>query len=104
MNELTTLGLDLAKNGFHPIGCDASGKEEKRKRLTRRQLHPYLGQLDAPCRIAMAACGSAHNRARQLKALDHAVRLIPLGLRRVQSRRHTSTSESAPNPTYPAAV
>jgi len=31
MQEITTVGLDLAKNLFHLIGCNAHGKEVKRK-------------------------------------------------------------------------
>ncbi|MCY4471012.1 MAG: IS110 family transposase, partial [Thiotrichales bacterium] len=33
MNEITTIGLDLAKQVFHVVGCDARGKGVKRKRL-----------------------------------------------------------------------
>jgi hypothetical protein len=33
MSEITTIGLDLAKNVFHLVGCDSNGKEVKRKML-----------------------------------------------------------------------
>ena len=35
MNEVTTIGLDLAKQVFHAVGCDARGKVV-RKRMLRR--------------------------------------------------------------------
>jgi len=38
MGEITTIGLDLAKNVFHLVGCDSNGKEVKRKMLTRGKL------------------------------------------------------------------
>lgn len=70
MNEVTTVGLDLAKNVFHLVGCDARGKVVKRKMLKRREVLPYMANLP-PCRIGIEACASAHYWGRQLKALGH---------------------------------
>ncbi len=33
MNEITTIGLDLAKNVFHVVCCDHRGKEQGKKML-----------------------------------------------------------------------
>jgi transposase len=76
MGEITTVGLDLAKNVFHLIGCNERGKEVKRKMLKRGQVLAYFANLP-PCLIGMEACASAHYWARQLKDLGHEVRLIP---------------------------
>jgi transposase len=76
MQEITTVGLDLAKNVFHLIGCNEHGKEVKRKMLKRGQVLAYFANLP-PCLIGMEACASAHYWARQLKELGHEVRLIP---------------------------
>ena len=75
MKEITTVGLDLAKHTFHIVGCNAHGKEVKRKRLRRSQVMAYCANLP-PCLIGMEACASAHFWARQLKALGHEVRLV----------------------------
>ena len=76
VNEITTIGLDLAKNVFHVVGCDARGKEVKRKRLRRGQMMAYFANVPA-CVVGMEACASAHHWARRLQELGHEVRLIP---------------------------
>ena len=76
MNEITTIGLDLAKNVFHVVGCDRHGKVVKRKVLRRRQVRAYFANVPA-CVVGMEACASAHYWARELRELGHEVRLIP---------------------------
>jgi transposase len=75
MNEIATVGLDLAKNKFHIIGCNVHGKEVKRKMLRRGQVMAYFANLP-PCLIGMEACSSAHYWARRFEELGHEVRLI----------------------------
>jgi len=60
VSEVTTIGLDLAKQVFHLVGFDSKGKEVKRKRLTRGKLAEYVANLP-PCLIAMETCGGAHH-------------------------------------------
>lgn len=76
MSELTTIGLDLAKNVFHVVGCDERGKVVKKRMLKRGQMLKFFVPLE-PCVVGMEACASAHYWARQLGALGHAVKLIP---------------------------
>jgi len=76
MGEITTVGLDLAKRVFHLIGCDAHGKEVKRKMLRRGELLAYIARLP-PCLIGLEACASSHYWARRFDELGHKVRLIP---------------------------
>ena len=76
MQEITTIGLDLAKHTFHVIGCNVHGKEVKRKMLKRKQVMAYFANLP-PCLIGMEACASAHFWARRFEQLGHEVRLIP---------------------------
>lgn len=76
MNEITTIGLDLAKRTFHVMGCNRHGKEVRRKMLKRVQVMAYFANLP-PCLIGMEACASAHFWARQFEAVGHEVRLIP---------------------------
>lgn len=75
MNKITTIGLDLAKNLFHVVGCDARGKVVEKKMLKRAKVMEYFAN-HPKCLVAMEACASAHHWARQLSALGHQVRLI----------------------------
>ena len=59
MSEITTIGLDLAKNVFQLHGADRSGKAVLRKKLRRDQVLAFLAAL-SPCVVAMEACGGAH--------------------------------------------
>ncbi len=76
MKEVTTIGLDLAKNVFQVHGVDASGEVVIRKRLRRRQVMPFFGKL-APCLVGVEACATCHHWARELEALGHEVRIMP---------------------------
>ncbi len=76
MAEMTTVGLDLAKNVFQVHGADASGRVVLRKRLRRDQVLGVFAQLPA-CGVAMEACGGAHFWGREIGRLGHEVRLIP---------------------------
>ncbi len=76
MAEITTVGLDLAKNVFQAHGADASGRAMLRKKLRRDQVLAFFAQLPA-CRVAMEACGGAHFWGREVGRLGHEVRLIP---------------------------
>jgi transposase len=42
MNEITTIGLDLAKHVFQVHGVDAAGATVLRKQLRRAQVLPSL--------------------------------------------------------------
>lgn len=73
--EITTVGLDLAKNVFQLHGVDKKGKTVLTKKLTRNKVLPFFANM-APCLIGMEATGSANHWARELKKLGHTVRLI----------------------------
>lgn len=73
--NLTTIGIDLAKNVFQVHGANEKGKAVLKKQLKRTQMLPFFVNL-TPCRIGMEACGSAHYWARKLQALGHTVQLI----------------------------
>ena len=76
MAEMSTVGLDLAKNVFQAHGADASGRAVLRKKLRRDQVLAFFSQLPR-CLVAMEACGGAHFWGRELARLGHDVRLIP---------------------------
>jgi transposase len=76
MLEITTVGLDLAKNVFQAHGADASGRAVLRKKLRRDQVLAFFAQLPR-CVVALEACGGAHFWGREIGRLGHEVRLIP---------------------------
>ena len=76
MNKITTIGLDLAKNVFHVVGCNEHGKIVRKRMLKRSQVLAYFANLPVSL-VGMEACASAHHWARELGALGHEVRLIP---------------------------
>jgi hypothetical protein len=43
--EMTVLGIDLAKHVFHAVGMDNTGKIVFRKRLSRHALMPFIAKL-----------------------------------------------------------
>ncbi len=56
MSEMTTVGLDLAKNVFQAHGADASGRAVLRKKLRRDKVLAFFSQSRS-CIVAMEACG-----------------------------------------------
>lgn len=76
MKEITTVGLDLAKNVFQVHAVDAAEAVVVRRQLRRAQVQLFFSRL-APCLIGIEACGGAHYWARALAKLGHEVRLIP---------------------------
>ena len=73
--NITTIGIDLAKNVFQVHGVDERAKACLKKQLKRAQVLPFFANLP-PCLIGMEACGSAHYWARKLKELGHTVKLM----------------------------
>lgn len=74
--NITTVGLDLAKNVFQVHGVDEAGEIVVRKTLRRRQMIPFFRKLE-PCLIGMEACGTSHHWGRELSGLGHQVKLMP---------------------------
>ena len=73
--NVTTLGIDLAKNVFQLHGVNRHGKTVLTKRVTRMRLRETVVNLP-PCLIGMEACASSHYWARALEAFGHTVKLI----------------------------
>jgi transposase len=74
--QITTIGLDIAKNVFQVHCIDAAEKVVVRKQLRRGQLMRFFETLP-PCLVGMEACATAHYWARELTKLGHEVRLMP---------------------------
>jgi transposase len=74
--QITTIGLDIAKNVFQVHGIDAAEKVVVRKQLRRKQMMPFFEGLPR-CLVGMEACATSHHWARELTRLGHEVRLMP---------------------------
>ena len=74
--NVSTVGLDLAKNVFQVHAIDETGKVVVRRSLRRRQVIPFFSKLE-PCLIGMEACGTSHFWAREIASLGHEVKLMP---------------------------
>ena len=74
--QVSTIGIDIAKNVFQVHGLDAAEKPVLKKQLRRSHVLEFFGKLP-PCLIGMEACATSHQWARELKKLGHDVRLMP---------------------------
>lgn len=76
MEEVSIVGVDLAKQVFQVHGAASDGRVVFRKKLSRAQFPRFMAGL-RPCMVAMEACGTAHYWGRELASFGHDVRLIP---------------------------
>jgi transposase len=76
VDQVSTIGLDIAKHVFQAHGADAIDRVMFRKRLTRARLLAFFA-AQPPCVVGMEACAGAHHWAREIGRLGHTVRLIP---------------------------
>ena len=74
--QVTTIGLDLAKNIFQVHGIDANGKMAFNRSLRRSQVLAFF-KSHKPCLVGIEACGTSHYWAREISNLGHHVKLIP---------------------------
>jgi transposase len=76
MEQITTIGLDIAKSVFQVHGIDAAGNVVVRRRLIRSWVLAFFEKLPR-CLVGIEACNTSHHWARDLTALGHDVRLMP---------------------------
>ena len=94
MGEITTVGLDLAKNVFQVHGVDAEGMTVLRKQLRRAQVLVFFSRLPA-CLVGLEACATSHYWARELRALGHEVRLMPAQYVKAYVKRNKNDAADA---------
>jgi transposase len=92
--DVTTIGLDLAKNVFQVHGVDRRGKVVVVRQLRRSQIIAFFGELP-PCLVGMEACATAHHWARELTKLGHAVRLMPASYVKAYVKRSKNDAADA---------
>ncbi|MGO4569962.1 IS110 family transposase [Rhizobium sp. 2YAF20] len=76
MNEIATIGLDLAKQVFQVHAVDAQGRKLFNRKLRRAEMKDFFQKIPA-CVVGMEACASSHYWAREIEALGHKALLIP---------------------------
>lgn len=74
--NVTTIGLDIAKNVFFAHGVDPHGKVVMQKKLSRGKVLGFFANLP-PCVVGIEATGGAHYWARELNRLGHTAKLMP---------------------------
>jgi len=76
MEEVSVIGINLAKRSFQVHGARADGSVAFRRKLSRGKVLSFLAS-QPPCTVAMEACAGAHYWGREIAALGHEVRLVP---------------------------
>ena len=76
MEQITELGIDIAKNVFELCGLNSAREVVYRKRVRRRQFMATVLQAGA-ARIYIEACASSHYWARRLRRENQTVTLLP---------------------------
>lgn len=74
--NINVIGLDIAKQIFHLVALDSSGKKVLKKTLKRAKLLTFFAIL-TPCIIGIEGCASSHHWAREFTKLGHQVKLLP---------------------------
>ena len=104
MNQVSTVGLDLAKHIFQLHGADSAGAVVFRKKLRRSQVLAFLATLP-PCTVALEACGSAHFWGREIAKLGHTVRLIaPAYVKPFVKRQKNDMADAEATDVVPCAI
>lgn len=76
MNEITRVGVDLAKHVIQVHAVDRATKLVTNRSLTRTNFMLWCTKLPPRCLVAMEACSGAHHWARKLVALGLDARII----------------------------
>ncbi len=94
MEQVTTIGLDLAKKVFQVHGVNEVGAVTVRRALRRSRVLAFFAKLP-PCRVGMEACATAHYWAREIAILGHDARLIPPAYAKAYVRRNKNDPADA---------
>ena len=94
MEEVSIIGIDLAKRSFQVHGARSDGSVAFRKKLSRGKL---LGLVASQphCVVAMEACASAHHWGREMIRLGHDVKLVPPVYVKPYVKRHKNDTADA---------
>ena len=74
--DITTAGVDLAKNLITVCAQDPSGRTVERRDLRRDGFLAWLRRLPMGCLVGMEACSAAHYWAREMAAMGLVARIM----------------------------
>jgi len=95
MNEISRIGIDLAKSVFQLHGVDSREQVVLRRQYRRAALLELLAKLE-PCVVGMEACATSHWWARQIQAMGHRVMLLaPVDVKRYARRGKSDAIDAA---------
>ena len=92
--QVSTIGLDIAKNVFQVHGVDGEGRPVLCRKVRRDRLIALFQSIE-PCPVGMEACATAHHWARQLTALGHEVKLMPPAYVKAYVKRNKNDAADA---------
>jgi transposase len=98
MDQITRVGVDLAKRVIQVHAVNAAGRVMSAKALARDKFMAWCVQLPPGCQIAMEACSGGHHWARKLRAMGLDARLIAghfVGAYRMQGKRGKNDANDA---------
>jgi transposase len=75
MKNITTIGVDLAKNYIQIHGADSQGRCVLKKRIHRDDFLTFMAKLPK-CVVGMEACGGSNYWATQLNRIGHCAKIM----------------------------
>ena len=94
MEQITTIGLDLAKSVFQVHAVGAKGDVVVRRAFRRSQILTFFEQVP-PCLVGMEACASSHYCAREIEPFGHTVRMMPPAYVKAYVKRNKTDAADA---------
>lgn len=96
MEQITLIGIDLAKNVFQLEAQSASGAVVWKKRLRRAAFMDFMVRKAPRCLVGFEACGGAHYWGRFLGELGFRVKMMsPKSVKAYREGRHKNDSRDA---------
>jgi transposase len=94
MDQIATIGLDIANTVFQVHGIDGEGNVVVRRRFRRGQVLPFFAKQPR-CLVGIEACATAHHWAREIAALGHEVKLMPAKYVKAYVKRNKNDAADA---------
>lgn len=100
--NITTVGIDLAKDVITAYAQDAQGRCVLSRNFRFKELAEWLVQLPAGCVVGMEACSTAHYWARRMQAMGLQPRLMAAEF--VQAFRKSKSAKNDHNDAEAIAI
>ena len=100
--NITTVGIDLAKDVITVYAQDAHGKSVLSRNFKFKELAQWLVQLPAGCLVGMEACSTAHHWGRRMQAMGLQPRLMAAEF--VQAFRKSKSAKNDHNDAEAIAI